>query len=99
MAEAYAMRHGLALENRLGCNNVATESDLLEVIQACTGEHSWWSESSAIFVDCMDLIPQIAHVKFCFCPRKLIRSHMNLLDIALLIKILVSGRLKPLILL
>ena len=70
MAEAYAMRQGLILANRLGCNNVAAESDSLEIIQACTGEHSWWSEAAAIFADCMDLILQIGNVKFRFCLRE-----------------------------
>jgi hypothetical protein len=38
MAEALAMKDGLSLANRLGCNSVLAESDSLEMIQACSGE-------------------------------------------------------------
>ena len=38
VAEAMAMRDGFSLVVRLGCNNVVTESDSLEVVQACMGE-------------------------------------------------------------
>ncbi|XP_071676904.1 uncharacterized protein [Lolium perenne] len=35
MTEALAMREGLALANRLGCNNVLMESDSSETVNAC----------------------------------------------------------------
>jgi hypothetical protein len=49
VAEAMAMREGLALANRNGCNNFIMEFKSLEQIQACTGEDAWWAESLAIF--------------------------------------------------
>lgn len=70
MAEARAMREGLSLANRLGCNNVLAESDSLEVIQACTGEDAWWNMSAAIFADCVDLSMTIGKVIFKHCPRE-----------------------------
>jgi hypothetical protein len=36
VAEALAMRAGLALANRLGCHNVVMESDSIETVEACT---------------------------------------------------------------
>nr|XP_051221482.1 uncharacterized protein LOC127339703 [Lolium perenne] len=59
MAEAHAMKEGLSLAVTLGCNNVIAESDSIDVIQACTGADSWWSESSAIFADCVDMAVSI----------------------------------------
>jgi hypothetical protein len=50
VAEAIEMREGLALANRLGFNNVVMESDSLETVEVCTGDESWWGESSATFV-------------------------------------------------
>jgi hypothetical protein len=55
MAEAIAMREGLSLATSLGCNNIIAESDSMETIQACMGEHSWWNESAEFFADCVDL--------------------------------------------
>jgi ribonuclease HI len=70
VAEAMAMREGLALANRLGCNNVIMESDSLETVDACTGADSWWGESAAIFADCVDLAALIGKVVFKHCPRE-----------------------------
>jgi hypothetical protein len=64
------MREGLALANRLGCNNVIMESDSLETVDACTGSESWWGESAAIFADCVDLAALIDKVAFKHCPRE-----------------------------
>jgi ribonuclease HI len=68
--EAMAMREGLALANRLGCNNVQMESDSTETVEACSGEEMWWGESSAIFADCVDLASLIGNVIFKYCPRE-----------------------------
>jgi ribonuclease HI len=38
MAEAIAMKEGLVLANRLGCNSVVADSDSIETVQACSGE-------------------------------------------------------------
>ena len=57
------------MANRMGCNNVVADGDSLEIIQACTGEGSWWGESSAIFADCVDLVATIGRVNFQHCLR------------------------------
>jgi ribonuclease HI len=59
MAEALAMRDGLELVTKLGCNRVQAESDSTEVIEACNGGDRWWSEESAVFADCVDLSSSI----------------------------------------
>jgi ribonuclease HI len=69
-AEAMAMREGLRLANRLGCNDIIAESDSLETVEACTGEERWWGESSATFADCVDLTYLIGKVQFKFCMRE-----------------------------
>jgi ribonuclease HI len=70
MAEAMAMKNGLLLANRLGCNRIQAESDSLEIIDACSGGDSWWSEAAAIFADCVDLATTIGTVSFHYCPRE-----------------------------
>jgi hypothetical protein len=70
MAEALAMKLGLQLAMEIGCNRLIAESDSSETIEACTGETRWWNESSAIFADCVDLIPSIGTISFKFCPRE-----------------------------
>jgi ribonuclease HI len=70
VAEAMAMREGLRLKNHMGCNNIQVESDSMETVEACTGEATWWNESSAIFADCVDLIALIGGVQIQFCPRE-----------------------------
>jgi ribonuclease HI len=47
MAEAYAMKEGLALARDLGCNRIIAESDSTDVVEACKGETTWWNELSA----------------------------------------------------
>jgi ribonuclease HI len=70
VAEAMAMRKGLSLANRLGCSNVIMESDSTETIEACTGEETWWGESSAIVANCMDLASLLDSVSFKHCSRE-----------------------------
>jgi ribonuclease HI len=69
-AEALAMKEGLDLASRLGCNNIQIESDSLDTVEACTGEATWWGQSSAIFADCVDLAALIGGVQFQYCPRE-----------------------------
>jgi hypothetical protein len=38
--KALAMREGLTLANRLGCNNLQTESDSIETVEACSGDEA-----------------------------------------------------------
>lgn len=70
MAEALAMREGLSLASRMGCNNIVAESDSTEIVEACSGKEQWWNESAAIFADCMDLSTLIDIVIFKHCPRE-----------------------------
>jgi hypothetical protein len=70
MEEAIAMKEGLILANRLGCNSVIAESDSIETIDACKGGETWWTESAAIYADCMDQVASIGNVSFVHCPRE-----------------------------
>ena len=70
MAEAIAMKEGLALANRLGYNVVEAESDSTDVIEACKGGEIWWNEAAAIFADCVDYATSIGTVFFKHCPRE-----------------------------
>jgi ribonuclease HI len=70
MAEALAMRLGLELGRDIGCNRLIAESDSTETIEACNGESRWWNQSSAIYAECVDLIPSIGSVRFKTCPRE-----------------------------
>ena len=70
MAEALAMREGLSLANRAGCNNILAESDSTETIEACSGDDTWWNDSAAIFADCIDMVSSIGVVTFKHCPRE-----------------------------
>jgi hypothetical protein len=70
MAEAIAMKQGLALANRLGCTRIQAESDSLDTIDACTGEDYWWSEASAVYANCVDISIAIGSVSFKHCPRE-----------------------------
>jgi ribonuclease HI len=70
MAETLAMRLGLELGRDIGCNRLIAESDSTDTIEACNGESRWWNQSSAIYAECVDLIPSIGSVSFKFCPRE-----------------------------
>jgi ribonuclease HI len=63
-----AIREGLALATRLGCNDVIMKSDSMETIH---GVEAWWGESSTIFADCVDLTTLIDKVLFQHRPREL----------------------------
>jgi ribonuclease HI len=69
MAEAFAMKEGLLLANRLGCSSIIAESDSIVTIDACKGGETWWTDSAAIFADCMDHVASIGNVSFIHCPR------------------------------
>jgi ribonuclease HI len=70
MAEALALKEGLTLANKLGCNSVIAESDSLETIQACSGEEHWWTDPAAIYADCIDLASSTGSVCFKHCVRE-----------------------------
>jgi hypothetical protein len=62
---------GLAMASRLGCNRVLAEFDSTEIIEACLGVETWWSESVAIFADCIDTVISIESVSFKHCLREI----------------------------
>jgi hypothetical protein len=64
MAEALAMQHRLSLADHLGHQQVQVESDSLKVIYASSGMERWWSESAAVFPDCVTLVASIGRVEF-----------------------------------
>jgi hypothetical protein len=70
MAEAIAVREGLALANAAGCSWVLAESDSMEVIQSCVGQDNWWGDSAAIYADCVDMSVSIGNVSFSHCLRE-----------------------------
>ena len=70
MAEALAMRNGLAFANSLGYSTIEAESDSSDVIESCTGGETWWSEAAAIFADCVDYVASIGTVSLKHCPSK-----------------------------
>jgi hypothetical protein len=67
MAEAIAMKEGLALASRLGCNSVVAESHSIKIIQSYNGKKMWWSTSALIFADYVDLVSSIGTVLFKHC--------------------------------
>jgi ribonuclease HI len=69
MAEVIAMKEGLLLANRLGCNSIIAESDSIVTIDACKVGETWWTESAVIFADCLDHVASIGNVSFVHCPR------------------------------
>jgi ribonuclease HI len=68
MAEAMALREGLKMVEEMGCHHIIVESDTGETIQALTGESRWWSESSAIFADCIDIVTNVGRLNSYFVP-------------------------------
>jgi ribonuclease HI len=70
MAEALAMKYGLELARDIGCNRLIVESDSSETIEACSGKSRWWNQSSAIYAECVDLVPAIGLVSFKVCSRE-----------------------------
>jgi ribonuclease HI len=53
MAEAIAMKEGLIVVNTRGFDSVIAESDSTEITEACSGAERWWTESAAVYVDCV----------------------------------------------
>jgi ribonuclease HI len=64
LAEAYAMKEGLSLAMHMGYNMIVAESDSMEVVEACSGAETWWSEAAAIFADCVNRVASIGTVSF-----------------------------------
>jgi ribonuclease HI len=77
LAEAMAMRDGLALAQNIGCNGVQADSNSIEVINACNGEDTW-SLAAAIYADCVNYMEAIGKVTFHHCPRETNKVAHNL---------------------
>jgi transcriptional/translational regulatory protein YebC/TACO1 len=69
MAEARAMKEGLELVIRMGCNKLVAESDCIEIIEAFNESEAWWSAEAAIYSDCIDMVANIGCVSFRHVPR------------------------------
>jgi ribonuclease HI len=96
MAEAIAMREGLGLAATMGCNALIAESDSVEVIEACTGEAMWWSDSAAIYADILDATTTIDKVIFKHCSREANKVAHDLAKYSFLVSFLVIGSMSPL---
>jgi ribonuclease HI len=70
MAEALAIKEGLLLAAIYGCCAIVAESDSLENIEALNGSSRWWTNSAAIYADCIDLGLSIGEVSYVHCPRE-----------------------------
>jgi ribonuclease HI len=70
MVEALAIKEGLLLAARHGCCAIVAESHSLENIVALNGSSMWWTNSAAIYADCIDLGLSIGKVSYVHCPRK-----------------------------
>jgi hypothetical protein len=57
------------LADRLGCHNIVAESDSSDIIEACLGSENWWTDSTPIYADCVDLVASIGEVTFNHCRR------------------------------
>jgi ribonuclease HI len=96
-AEARAMKEGLDLANRMGCSHIVAESDSMEIIEACTGESTWFDESAAVFVDCVDIATLIGQVSFRYCPRDANRVAHEIASFGFLLNSLVIGSMSSLV--
>jgi ribonuclease HI len=70
MIEALAMKEGLSLAVRLGCNSIIAESDSIVTVEACSDKETWWTTPAAIYADCIDISSIIGSVSFSHCPRE-----------------------------
>jgi hypothetical protein len=70
MAEALAIKEGLTLAARFGCNSIIAESDSLVTIKACSGKETWWTTHVAIYADSFDISSTIGFVSFNHCLKK-----------------------------
>jgi ribonuclease HI len=70
MAEAMAMKDGLELASRLGCNSIKAESNSTVIIDALLGTNAWWGAEAAIHADCIDLATHIGTIQFSHISRE-----------------------------
>jgi ribonuclease HI len=77
-AEALALKRGQELLERIKCSPTIIESDNMALVDACNGERDIWIPSTAILMDCFNIIQRIGFVSVNYCPRKSNRVAHNL---------------------
>jgi ribonuclease HI len=97
MAEAFAMKEGLTLAARLGCNSIIAESDSLVTVEACSGKETWWTSPAAIYADCFDIASSLGSARFAHCPREANQVAHEIVKYCFLNKPLVIGTMSPLV--
>lgn len=70
IVEAIAMIHGIILANSLGFHAVQIEANSMEVINACAGQDTTWSETTTVYLECFSTKGMIGSVDFLHCIRK-----------------------------
>ena len=63
------MRDGLALVNSLGFNRLEAESNLMQLIEFCSGQTRWGNAAAGIFAECVDTTTSIGKVIYKHCYR------------------------------
>ena len=61
-AEPSAIRNGLYLAGRIGCNKVYTEPDSTLVVEAVTRAHDYMGPDVAVIVECIQLALDFARI-------------------------------------
>jgi hypothetical protein len=70
MVEVIAMKEGLLLVSFGGFNAITAEMDSIKTIEAYSGAEGWWTESAAVYLDCVDYATTIGDVQYKSCLRK-----------------------------
>jgi ribonuclease HI len=70
MAEAYALREGLVLAQRIGCNNFSIQTDCVQVVETMQNGGFSATSSAAIFDDCTILWSGFGSVSIEHCNRE-----------------------------
>ncbi|XBI46309.1 hypothetical protein VPH35_110595 [Triticum aestivum] len=73
MAEALALKFGLSLAQRTGCNRIIINSDNMEVIETMNEGGRSSGAATAIFDDCFHLACDFPISRFEHCNRELAR--------------------------
>jgi ribonuclease HI len=69
MAEAYALREGLVLAQRIGCNSFSIQTDCAKVVETMQNGGFSATSSAAIFDDCIILCSGFGSVSIEHCNR------------------------------
>ena len=69
-AEACALRDGLLLAGKIGCNKLMVESDCSDVVEVMQNGGNSLGAAAAIYEECTFLRRNFARVSFSHCPRE-----------------------------